>query len=120
MTINIRGIQIDLTEAIRAYVEEKFSSLDKYESQIQMIDIEVGRSSHHHQNGNVYVCSAHVLFSGDDMKIEREADDLYKAIDKVRDHLREALSQRKEKVLDARRKSDRDSEISELSEESDV
>ena len=31
------------------------------------------------------------------LKVERTAEDMYKAIDKVKDHLRETLAQRKER-----------------------
>lgn len=111
MTINIRGAQIELTDAIRNYVEEKFSSLEKYESHIQMIDVEVGKTTNHHQKGDVFSCSAHVILPSDSMKIERDAEDLYKAIDKVKDHLRETLAQRKEKMLDERRKTDEEAGV---------
>ncbi len=106
MTINIRAVGMELTPAIRQYVEEKMMDLEKFAThtlQIMQIDVEVGRDTNHHHKGDVHICSAKVDIPGDMLKIERSEEDLYKAIDKVRDHLRETLSQRKEKEVDARK-----------------
>lgn len=103
MTINIRATDMELTEAIRTYTEEKFQMLDKYASDIMQIDISLGRETNHHNKGKIFLCSATVEVKGDVLKVERNEEDLYKAIDKVKDHLRETLSQRKERELDARR-----------------
>jgi ribosomal subunit interface protein len=103
MTINIRATGIELTTAIRQYAEEKFSSLEKYASDIQQIDVIVGMETSHHQKGDIYSCAANVEVTGDVLRIERDAEDLYKAIDKVKDHLRETLSQRKERMMGDRR-----------------
>lgn len=88
MTINIVHQKIELTSAIRAFAEEKMRSLEKYGDSVQHIDIEVGRSNGHQQKGDVFFCKAIVQLPGHTMRVERDAEDLYKAIDKVRDHLR--------------------------------
>lgn len=97
MTINIRAVGMDLTPALRQYIEEKFSSLEKYAEKIMQIDVHVGLETTHHNKGDVYTCSANVVVPGSLLKVERNAEDLYKAIDKVKDHLRETLAQRKER-----------------------
>ncbi len=98
MTINIRAVGIDLTPAIRSYVEEKFQTLEKYTDLIQFIEVDLGRDTNHHQKGDVYMCSAVIQIPGDVLKIEKHEEDLYKAIDKVKDHFRDALVQIKEKL----------------------
>jgi putative sigma-54 modulation protein len=103
MTINIHARGIELTPAIREYTEEKMQSVEKYMESIRHMDVEVGRADGHHHKGDVYECKAVVQIGGEVMKIEREADDLYKAIDKVRDHLRVELTDLKRK-LDERSK----------------
>jgi putative sigma-54 modulation protein len=103
MTINLRATDMELTPAIRQYAEDKMNSLEKYSADIQQVDIVIGLTSAHHQKGDVHMCSVSVQIPGDILKIERSAEDLYKAIDKVRDHLRETLAQRKERMVDARK-----------------
>jgi putative sigma-54 modulation protein len=99
MTINIQPKSMELTDAIREYAEEKFTTLEKYIDGIEKIDIEIGMDSHHHNKGEVYVCSGHVFIRGKDFFVSKEEADLYKAVDKVKDHLREELTDYKEKHL---------------------
>lgn len=106
MTITIRAIGMELTPAIRSYVEEKFAMLEKYVDNIIMADVEVGMDSHHHQKGEIYSCAATLEVPGDALRVEKNEEDLYKAIDKVKDHLKEVLIDRKEKSRDAQRKAE--------------
>lgn len=103
MTINIRATGMDLTPAIRQYAEEKFGALEKFASDILQIDLTIGMGTNHHQKGDIFTCAANVEVTGEVLRVEREAEDLYKAIDKVKDHLRETLAQRKERMMDERR-----------------
>ena len=88
----------ELTQPIRDYAEEKMQSLEKFLDSIRHIDIEVGRASGHHQKGDVFECKVTLQIGGEVIKIEREAEDLYKAIDKVRDHMRVELTEWKRKM----------------------
>ncbi|MFH1620951.1 MAG: ribosome-associated translation inhibitor RaiA [Patescibacteria group bacterium] len=99
MNINIRAVNMELTPAIKQYVEEKFTSLDKFTGDIMQIDVDLGKESNHHNKGKIMNCAAVLELKGDVIKVERAAEDLYKAIDKVRDHLRETLAQMKEKKI---------------------
>jgi putative sigma-54 modulation protein len=98
MTINIVAKDMELTPAIKQYAEEKMQGLEKYLESIRHIDIEVGMASGHHNKGNIFECKANVQIGGETIMVEREADDLYKAIDKVKDHLRETITQWKKKM----------------------
>ena len=94
MTLNIRHRQIELTDAIKAYVTEKIDTLAKYADLVRHADVEVGKVTAHHKNGDVFVCKAVIeLKDGQVLRIDREAADLYKAIDKVHDHARQELSE---------------------------
>ncbi len=95
MTLNIKHRAIELTPAIKAYAEEKMLDLDKNGDLISHIDLEIGKGTNHHKHGDVFSCRALLrMRAGDTMRIDREANDLYKAIDKVRDLLKEALGER--------------------------
>ena len=105
MTINIVARGIELTPAIKQYAEEKMSGLVKYLDSIRHIDVEVGMASGHHHSGNIFECKTNVQIGGETIMVEREAEDLYKAIDKVKDHLRETISQWKKKMDERNRAS---------------
>ena len=102
MTINLVHKGLELTPAIRAYVEEKMETLEKFMGGIEQMDVEVGMTTHHHNKGDVFLCRVNVMVDSELIRVEREEEDLYKAIDKVRDHLRETLSQAKKRREDKR------------------
>jgi putative sigma-54 modulation protein len=100
MTINIIHHNIELTPASKEYTEEKMRSVLKYFDSITHMDVEVGIKNLHQQKGKIYECKAIVQIGGEVLKMEKEADDLYKAIDKVKDHLRVELTKYKGKLQD--------------------
>ncbi len=102
MTLNIQHRKVELTAAISAYVEEKMGALSKYADLIRHTDVEVGKVTAHHKNGDVFFCKAiFELVNGKILRIDRESGDLYKAIDKVRDHARQELTEVHRMRLDA-------------------
>jgi ribosomal subunit interface protein len=103
MTINIRAMGMELTDAIKKYVEEKFEGLEKYYDNIMLVEINLGLETHHHNKGEIYSCSATVDVPNKVFKVEKTEKNLYKSIDKVRDHLREEITAWKEKLRDANR-----------------
>ncbi len=104
MTINIRAVGMELTPAIRDYVEEKMQSLDKFVEGILNMDVDIGLDTHHHNKGEIYSCSVVVQLPQEVIKVEKTEKNLYKAIDKVKDHLRESVVKMKEKRRDEKRK----------------
>lgn len=77
-------------------------TLLKYQDTIHHMDVEVGLVSGHHQKGDIFQCKAVIAFDGDTLTLAREEEDLYKAIDKVRDHLRVELTDWKKRQMDKR------------------
>ncbi|OGL71481.1 ribosomal subunit interface protein [Candidatus Uhrbacteria bacterium RIFCSPHIGHO2_02_FULL_54_11] len=86
---NIKATNIELTPAIREYVEEKLAYLDELlpSDPSIMADVEVGKTTHHHQKGDVMRCEVNLQVPGALLRVEKTEKDLYKAIDKVKDHL---------------------------------
>lgn len=98
MIVTIQGTGIDLTEAIKRTVEEKIGGLDKYFDGITKIEVDVGRRSNHHQKGDVYYAEALIHVPNDQIFVTKEEEDLYKAINKVKDHCKYLLDEYKEKL----------------------
>lgn len=97
MTTNITYHGIEPTAAITAYVEEKMQGLTKYFEGIKHMDI--GISAIHHQ-GDVFKCKVVVETLKEVIRIEKEEEDLYKAIDKVKDHVQMELTSLKGQIQD--------------------
>src|SRR3989344_8055041 len=87
MRINIKATGIELTPAISDYVNKKISTLEKYMTGDAVAQVEVGKSTKHHKNGNVFRAEVHIIGGGLDLYAVSEKDDLYAAIDVVRDEI---------------------------------
>lgn len=98
MIITIKGTGIELTEAMKAYATEKVEDLLKYFDNIQNADIDIGLRSTHHHKGKVYYAEVNLSVPGKLLRVVKEAEDLYKAIDKVKDHFKVELEKMKGKM----------------------
>ena len=98
MITKVKGTGIELTDAIKQYVDEKFSDLTKFFDNIQSMDIDIGMRSQHHHKGKIFYAEINVLVPGREIRIVKDSEDLYKAIDKVRDHLKNELKEFKERL----------------------
>lgn len=121
MQINkIKYTNIDMTEAIKNYVEEKFLSLadmtTRYEPAVSA-DIEVGKTSEHHNKGMVFKCEVNLQIPGNLLRVEVVDDDLYAAIDKAKDRLKERLAEEKDAMIEKRHSVDDAPEAEEGEEE---
>ena len=104
MILNLRGVGIELTPAIRQYAEDKMTSLEHYCDNIIHADVDLGQETKHHQKGDIFVCNAVVQVPGEVFKVEKQEENLYKAIDKVKTHLQDVLVGWKEKMTDRHRR----------------
>ncbi len=93
MVINIKATNMDLTPAIRDYINKKIESLLKFFPNITQADVDVGLVSHHHNKGKVYYAEVNLFIPRKNLRVRKETEDLYKAIDKVKDHLKKELSE---------------------------
>lgn len=91
MKITVRASGIELTPAISSYVEKKISSIEKYLNKenvdTALAQVEVGKSTHHHKSGNVFRAEVHITGGGLDLYAVSKMDDLYAAIDMVKDEM---------------------------------
>lgn len=97
MTINVQAQGMDMTDAINSYVREKMATLEKFHDGIVSMHVEVGMESHHHQKGDIYFAKVTLHVPGHDVHMRKDEPDLYKAIDKVKDHLKLELEKLKGK-----------------------
>ena len=97
MIVTIHGTGIELNDAIKEYVEEKILGLAKFYNNITQARVDVGRTTHHHQKGKIFYAEVNLHLPRKMLRVVKEATDLYKAIDKVKDHLKLELEKTKEK-----------------------
>ena len=105
MKINLKATKIEMTDAISAYVQDKMDMLEKYLGKTPVInfDVEVERIIGSQNKGDVFCMEVNLEVPGELLRVKKTEDDLYKAIDKVRDHLEEVIIRYKEKARDKER-----------------
>lgn len=88
-----------LTPAIRDYIQEKMNMLEKYLGNIfvRNCDVEVGLTVGGQHHGEIFFCEANLNVPKGFLRVKKEEKDLYKAIDKVKDHLEQAIIKYKKK-----------------------
>lgn len=106
MKLNIKAIEIEITPAIQSYVEKKLAMLKKLLVRQEKLDtimakVELGKITRHHRSGPLFKAEAHLRVGKEIFNASATAEDLYAAIDMVKDELsREiASSKQKKKVL---------------------
>ncbi len=115
----IQGTNIELTDAIRNYVTEKVESISRFAKRFDPCDVavEVGKTSEHHNKGDVYFAEMNVAILGDVVRAHAERDDLYAAIDEAKDDVKRQLIDKKEKMMDARTEGSEDEALNDEEEE---
>ncbi|OGY42206.1 MAG: ribosomal subunit interface protein [Candidatus Buchananbacteria bacterium RBG_13_39_9] len=99
MQIDIKGTNLELTDALKDYVNDKIGSLDKFFDEILEARVDIGLTTKHHQKGKIFraevnleVPQKHVI------RAEAEREDLYMAINEVKDDLQRQIKKMKEKM----------------------
>lgn len=92
---------IDMTDAIRDYVEKKLGGLEKFCESYSPCDIrvEVGKTSEHHNKGKIFRAEYTMTIPGASLRAEAVEEDLYAAIDVAKDELKRQIIAHKEKML---------------------
>jgi putative sigma-54 modulation protein len=94
MNINIKTTGISLTPSISDYVSKRMESVKRFleNDPSAICDFEVGKTTEHHKNGDIFRAEAHIVAAKRDIYAESEQTDLYAAIDSVRDEVMRRLS----------------------------
>lgn len=103
MRVTVRKKNIDITPALGLYIESKLlkplkRSLGKIlMSELPILDLEVGRSTKHHQKGKVYRVTASLTFGKSVLRAEVENEDVRVACDLLKEELEGSIGSFKEK-----------------------
>lgn len=91
MQLTVSGHHIEITDALRDHVSEKFQKLQRHIERITTIDVTlVVEKSTHKAEANLHV-------SGADLFASAESEDMYTAIDALADKLDRQISKHKGK-----------------------
>jgi len=92
MNISVTGRHVDVTDAMRAYAEEKVAKLDKYLPDNSDASIVLGVEKYRHK------AEIQINVNGILIQAQEETDEMYASIDKALDKLSRRLRRYKEKL----------------------
>ncbi len=104
---NIKGTEMELTDAIRSYAEKRVDALNKFvdvDDTSVSANMEVGKTTKHHHTGDIFKAELNVSIGGKQFRAVAEKEDLYAAIDEVKDEMARILSAHKGKQATLLRK----------------
>jgi putative sigma-54 modulation protein len=106
MHINIKAKNLDLTPAISDYIQTKVDMLEKYLGDLKVIncDFEVEKSVGGQNKGEIFRAEINLDIPRELLRVDKTEADLYKAIDKVKDHAEQMIIDYKEKLRDKKRR----------------
>ncbi|MBU0974165.1 ribosome-associated translation inhibitor RaiA [Patescibacteria group bacterium] len=99
MNVQIKAENLTLDERLKSHVREKVHMLTKYLGDVHIIDtkVKVSLTSKHHQKGDIYTCEMALTLPGETLRVNKTTSDIFKAVDKVKDHLVPLIKKYKEK-----------------------
>ncbi|MFA4999381.1 MAG: ribosome-associated translation inhibitor RaiA [Parcubacteria group bacterium] len=102
MKINITTKNFELTPAIKDYIDDKMDYLDKFVEEWAgtggvELDFDAGRTTNHHNKGQVYYAEANLKVPGRMIRARKESEDLHAAIDAVKEILAQEIKEYKER-----------------------
>ena len=96
MHIIITCVHMEMTDAIQTYALEKMRALEKYvggDDTSGKLTLELSKTTNHHAHGPVFQAEARLHIKGKETTLKTTQDDLYKAVDIVKDMLARELAQ---------------------------
>lgn len=98
--INLKVTNLDATPDMRSYLDKKLAKIETFAEKEQdevILRVEIGRTTAHHKEGNVYRAEIQTYLMGKELRAVAEEEDLYKAIDTARDEIMREVANNKDK-----------------------
>ncbi|MFH0804251.1 MAG: ribosome-associated translation inhibitor RaiA [Candidatus Zambryskibacteria bacterium] len=100
MRTNIKATGITLTASITDYIEKKINMLEKFfRGEEVLVNVEVGRTTRHHKSGDIFRAEIRITSGGEEYYSVVETEDLYAAIDEVKDEIVHELTSKRKKAF---------------------
>lgn len=99
MNTMIKGINVEITDAIREYAMRKIDSISKMikKSESTQVAVELSKTTNHHKQGDYFHASIRIDMNGQEFHAESDQEDLYAAIDDARDQIVRTMTYTKDR-----------------------
>lgn len=92
MNMQVTGKNVDLTEPLKAYAEEKVGKIRKYFDTVMDVHVILSVEKHRH------IAEVNILVNGINISADSTTEDLYASIDTVADKVERQVRRYKEKI----------------------
>lgn len=110
MKVTIRTTNLNLTPEIKRAIDEKIATLDKFILHINApieAFVEVAIETRRHKQGKIYYAEVNIRVPGKIIRSEAREENIYKAINTVKDELQVLLKKYKERRIAIKKKAAR-------------
>ena len=100
MKVTIKATNLKLTPEIKKAIEEKIATLDKFIPRIGAsveAFVEVALETRHHKKGKIYYAEANIKVPGKIIRSEAREENIYCAINEIKDELQRILREYKKR-----------------------
>ncbi len=106
MKLSIKTTNLELMPEIKKTIEEKIATLDKFTSHIKApveAFVELALETRHHKKGKIFYAEANIQVPGKIIRAEAEGENIYQAINRMKDELHRLLEDYKKMEIDKRK-----------------
>lgn len=116
MRVIIKTKNLESTESLQTFAEQKFESLKKFinilkreeeKKTLAEIFVEIEKETRHHKKGKIFLVKTQVVLPGRMLTAWFREDDLFKAIVGAKNELRSEIEKYKFKISDRNRRDQR-------------
>ena len=107
MNINIKSTNVELLPDVHDYLNKKVSAFEKLinkKDESVALHVILGKVTRHHQKGDIFKAEMNLHISGKVFQASAEEQDLFTAIDIVKDEILKELRTHKDKKIGAIKK----------------
>ncbi len=103
MNINLQGKNMEITPAIYDYVIKRITNLEKLLEKMEVngegaiVSFEVSKNTNHHKGGSIFHSDCRIQIKGEEFYGSADEEDLYVAIDTVKENLFREISKNKDR-----------------------
>ncbi len=103
MKIKLQGKNLELTDSIKEHILKNISNLEKLLSSLEqsgaeaVVSFEVSKNTKHHKSGEMFHSDCHITVNGEKYYSGSDKEDLYQAIDEVRETLFREISKKRDR-----------------------
>jgi ribosomal subunit interface protein len=104
MNFIIKTKHLELTDALRGYIEKRVRGIEKFAKDALELSLEVEKETLHHKKGQVFKTEAILRFPGKKLVVAASGTDLGKTITQARDELKREIKEAKLKSIELPRR----------------